>query len=53
MSRIIDTRTNPDELGDEVAPFDAWLNGDLDYADLSDEDKKAADNVISDAKTTS
>jgi hypothetical protein len=51
--KIIDTRTDIDNLGDIVPDFDLWMNGAMDYADLSEEDKKAADRVISASKTTS
>jgi len=46
MDGTIDTRTNPDELGDTVDPYEAWMNGDIDYEDLSDEDKRAADALL-------
>ena len=46
MGETIDTRTDPDELGDTVDPFEAWMNGELDYDDLTDEEKLAADAVI-------
>jgi hypothetical protein len=33
----ISPNTNPDELGDQVDPWDAWLNGDLATKDLPDD----------------
>jgi hypothetical protein len=47
MSKIIDTRTNIEEVGDAVPEIDAWMSGDIDYDDLSDEGKKTADAYIS------
>ena len=39
----IDTRTNPDELGDLVAPWDRFLNEEPDaFYDLSEEEQRNA-----------
>ena len=46
MSEIIDTRTDVTEVGDEVEPIDAWLLGDLDFADLSPQDQDAARKLV-------
>lgn len=34
---IIDPRTDPSRVGDEVDEWDAWLEGDIDLNDLSPE----------------
>lgn len=49
MTKRIAPWTKTDEVGDEVPPFDAWLNGDIDYADLPDDDKELADKILADA----
>jgi len=38
----ISPNTDPNELGDQVDPWDAWLNGDLATEDLPEDLQEAA-----------
>lgn len=42
MAKILDTRTDPDELGDLVDPWDEWLTDQIEYEDLPDDLKAKA-----------
>jgi hypothetical protein len=42
MTKRLDTRTDTERIGDEVDPWDAFMEGVLDYADLDSEDQARA-----------
>ena len=46
MAEALDTRTDPDELGDLVDPWDEWMTDQIEYDDLPDELKAKADAIF-------
>lgn len=46
----ISPATNPSNLGDEVATWDAFLAGDLDFNDLPEKEKEWARKLLEEAK---
>jgi hypothetical protein len=42
IAEALDTRTDPDELGDLVDPWDEWLTDQIEYDDLPDDLKEKA-----------
>ena len=50
MPKRIDPRTDPEEVGDLVSPWDLWLQGELATEDLPEDEQEAAREIIREAK---